>query len=287
MLGAKGNVVADIHQQHGVAYCFGHTYAVRAVVSLWSMRRANNWDGHVAIVTMSEKSARMAADLMSDERLVPLVHHPIKPADHKSNGGLLTKTKLFGEPLFDQTLFIDADTLVLAPVADAFQFDEKLCLTQFANRTAQHPDVKQNVQQWLDIEPDLANRSMNSDDPAINTGVFLFSRDDPQLERWRHLAFRGADNNVPDEIAAQLLVGEFRSCRVLPEDWNCSPKYGADPAKAKILHFHNTLHREAGPHSAMWWSMLAEVRKQNIGSINTWGFDDPDMQNSKLFPQGA
>ena len=46
----QNSLMPDIQEQHGVAYCFGSTFAVRAVVSLWSMRRANNWDRPVAIV---------------------------------------------------------------------------------------------------------------------------------------------------------------------------------------------------------------------------------------------
>jgi hypothetical protein len=199
------------------------------------------------------------------------------------NAALATKTKVFDDSPFEETLFIDADTVIRGPLEEMFSTPNLLVVTQFANWTTQHERVRRNLEEWRGLADDvdaMVTQCLNRTDPAINTGVFFFRRGFHGQSQWQKLAIQGATRPVPDEMAIQLLLPQLPDCRVFDDRWNFSPQHGKHRADSRIWHFHSSLHRAEVEGADLWWKLLGEVWENNIAGIQDWGpsFGDEDLR---------
>ena len=76
------------------------------------------------------------------------------------------------------SVFIDADTVVLADPSPLFGLAEKheFCCTQFSNWVTTGPKVKNRIMAWADlITPEQLDAALNFG-AAINSGVLAFKK---------------------------------------------------------------------------------------------------------------
>lgn len=308
----------------GIIYSLsGPAYAELLTVSLWSLRQ--HFQGPVAIFCGPGCREAMQP-LYDDPRL-----HPLELIDHdlpnvRRHAHYCVKPGIALASPFDETVFLDADTLVCGEVDELFE--APLTVTQFADWVTTGKIISGRIRQWMEGEPELlphdtpsqagdlivvssvdgckrtvswehrrvlsiepkrgdqprkavvadaiahelASRCLEVARPAINTGVFAFTREASKaLVAWEELTLRGWRHSFTDELAMQLLC-EYASARVVDDRWNWSVQFGK-AAEPVIQHFHGRKHVRSAKGAAIWWPRFEECRREDVGGIQGWGGD--------------
>lgn len=251
----------------GVIYVFcGLSCAERLVVSLYTLRK--HWDGNVTLGVTTNEEEGVIRD--AAKRLDVQVTR-IEKAPARRNAHYLTKSLVPTWTPYDETLFIDADTIVTGPIEDLF--GEKLTITQFAEWVSTGNKMSGRCREWKEISPyidALVDRQVGQKHPAINTGVFCFRKGNEQLALWHTVAKAGQGRYMTDELAMQLLLPNL-DCRVVDDRWNCSPMYGVHTDDVRIWHFHGKKHLREGRSRELWLPVYNEVVESKLGRIQRWG----------------
>lgn len=238
-------------------YNHGERCLVRLLVSLHTLRR--HYTGPVVIAaegTPPEWFRDMAGKLQAE----------LIPAPASDEYGLMKKSRIWKVSPFEHTLFLDADTVVRAPVDQLIEWTkEHGCVqTRFNDWHTHRGRMRKRIEQWRAVDAKLTDAAL-AYGKAINTGVQGWTKGDPILPAYeeltaRGLAVRGISRKTLDEIAMQLLLPHHRHYLAASE-WNCGGQHG-EGAKAKIIHYHGHKHCRRGPNGDIWKAEFWELVKR-------------------------
>ena len=246
--------------KRGVAYLnSGGKCVVRLCVSMKSLR--DYWDGPVTLFTKDKQPKVL---LETARRLdVSIIELPNDTHKHP----MVLKAGLWRWTPYDTTVFLDADTLIVGKLGELFESAEKngFCVGAFAGWKTSGRTISKRIRGFGSIvDKDLVARALNYG-PAVNTGVFGFTKGAAILEPWEALTRLSCDRRVsriPDEVACQVLLPDYKA-EVVPEKWNISVKYGGLPKDARIIHYHGRKHvSDEFPACSLWKTRYWELRRE-------------------------
>lgn len=237
---------------------------LRMAVSIHSLRKVYQGD----ITILCDK-----ASYSHCEQIGKLYNVNAKEIDVEKltkNTALLNKCRMHELTPYDVSVFIDADTIVYRDVSYLFNLAEKFefVATQFCEWTTKDRRIQQRILQWESIcssNPFISIEKAIGHGPAINTGVFAFTKNSKLMARWYDFALQGLSFFIPDEIACQILIAHFPSY-IADHTYNESCKYGFTTSQTKVLHFHGRKHcrisSDGKPiyNSHLWYKEFDEVR---------------------------
>ena len=152
------------------------------------------------------------------------------------------KATAVGFSPFDKTIFLDADTTVHDRLDELWPVEDEVHLTRFSDWVTTGGMMKGRLRQWNGIFPDRVTLMQNTSYPAINTGVFSFSKSSTKyLEDWKS-ATESNPIFMSDELAAQLIFLDHP--HVIHNDrWNYSPRYSIPNKEViRVIHYHGFQH---------------------------------------------
>jgi len=257
-----------MNSNRGVLYLLsGTSHAVRLVVSIASLRHV--YDGPIAVVTTDDEAAKLAEQMAADATL-QIIHRPIDVGRvRKRTEAYLLKTRLYEFSPFESTAYLDCDTLVRGSIDDLFEFPtpEHVIVTQFTDWVTTGRIISKRIRSWNDTHPDLVQPALDFG-PAINTGVFAFTRSSTVMTRWHEVASDGRSHFIPDELAMQLIIPHVPHV-VLDGRFNCSGLYGnAAGTETRIVHLHGNKHLRC--KGGLWLEAFTRVCDRNLGNITQW-----------------
>lgn len=250
----------------GVVYLIsgGRHWAV-LVTSVMTLR---DWySGPVSVIATDDKGREIAKKISSDRRLqveaVEMPHGKVK-----RNAGYANKTRLWEYSPFHSTVFLDADTTIQGPVDELFSQCDEMVLTGWGGWVSQGKMMAGRIRKWEKQCPEMVQRMIASPWPAINTGVFGFTKDTLMVRDWWDVTKRNVCF-ICDEIAAQLMYPDY-PVRLLTDRWNCSPWCGQTKAdKANVLHYHGRKHLRDG-NREHWYPHYQKAVDGNYAGIADW-----------------
>jgi hypothetical protein len=277
--------------QRGVLYFVAGTkHNVHAIVSIASLRKWYN--GPIAICTEAEGPGRDCAEWIARDAAINYPGGEVlvlpDPGLRAGGGGrsYFSKTLLPAISPFEQTVFLDADTLVVGPINELWPNGDEVVLTQFVDWVSTGSKISQRIKPWGEAnpkEPDYVADQQQIDRvavqlskpwPAINTGVMAWTNGT------NGQAFTAEWNRVTsmrkvfivDETACQIIFPEFQ-CRVMDDRFNASavyPPWGQTVAGRqgiRIWHGHGGKFwkRECG--RPIWLPHYRECLRQNRANI--------------------
>lgn len=160
---------------------------------------------------------------------------------HAGDSALCSKIASLQHTPFDRTFFLDADTLVTAPIRDGFaQVRNGLAFVQFSDWRS---DGRTIIKRMARLNPsaDELERA-RSFGPAVNVGTFVYDRGHLFLVDWLEGTRAGtrARAFIPDEAYAQLRLPDLQP-GILDSSYGASVKYHAG-LPPKIIHYHGDKH---------------------------------------------
>lgn len=255
----------------GVLYLnAGTKHGVHTIVSLTSLRK--HWKGRVAIAC-DDAGLSVAEWCAADSVLAPVeIIHDTRLRSGGRGIAYLTKTLLPLVSPFKRTLFVDADTLVVGDLSEAFpRTPEEVVLTSFADWVSTGNKMRGRISEWKDVEPERVARMLAKPYPAINTGVVGWGErsqaftDDWHATASRRIAF------ITDELAAQLIFPDH-AVRVVDYRFNASVVFdvdrpGANPADVRLYHGHGGKFWKKDSGRAIYLPAYRACLEQNRGNI--------------------
>jgi hypothetical protein len=179
---------------------------------------------------------------------------------------------------FDRSVFLDADTLVVGDISDAFPREgtEEVRLTWFADWWTTDRRIAGRIEPWRSVALREVARALANKMPAINTGVIGFtSMSTKWFDAWREMTLKNV-GFICDEIAAQLIFPDHPHC-VLDERWNASPVYSVDgdgkPLRhedIRIWHGHGFKFMKKPIGRSIWFPVYDKAVAQGIARIDEW-----------------
>lgn len=274
----------------GVIYMLsGVRHAPLLAVSLFTLRTRGRYSGPVALLHGDAAGETACRALAADERAGTCLLRSYK-ADGGRNGGYADKTLMGSLTPFERSIFLDADTAVMAPgVTDLAPLTDEVVLTRFADWTSLGSKVTARVEKWRAAAATEVDRMMGHPWPAVNTGVLAFGREAEFMRAWREMTLRRARSFIADEIAAQLIYPSHKY-RFMEDRYNWSPIYsprgGSRFEDAIIVHFHGKKHLRKPQGRAIWSPLFAEVWRYNFGGIQGWELQDDVKELTQCLKPG-
>jgi len=175
---------------------------------------------------------------------------------------------------YDNTIFIDSDTIVLGSFDELHDEAEKheFVTTQFSDWLTTRGVIKKRIKEWKPIFPDMIGEALK-ERPSVNVGVFAFRRDSEFMKVWFDYAKHGTHMFIPDEQCCHLLIPKFKNS-IVSHDYNSSCKYDEITDSTKILHFHGRKHcrvDEDGTYkfnSDKWYAEFDKIRELDFVKDN-------------------
>jgi hypothetical protein len=194
----------------------------------------------------------------------------------------MNKTGMLALTPYEQTIFLDADTLPVARFPELWPEGDEVRLTQFTTWTTKTGKIIRRVEQWRKAAPELVERQLSYEYPGLNTGVIGFPDSaGPFFKAWAELTAKNICF-MCDELAAQLMFLDFPHL-VLDDRWNCSPIYswevkpGEDPegqgtrrADARIYHGHGFKFTKSPWGRRLWFPWLRKALDFNVAKMASW-----------------
>ncbi|MCA9265809.1 MAG: hypothetical protein KDA60_18230 [Planctomycetales bacterium] len=268
-----------MYMTRGVVYLLtSNQLAARLVVSVYSLRRW--YSGPICLFSTRPESHELGEICAHDPRLA--VEHrtiPERPGRGHTSA-YLTKTATMLKSPYDQSLFLDADTLVagdIRPLFDSLEEGE-VTATAFCEGLTTDAHFQEQLEKWRTLGdpahlafrvPSLIWGVSHFSYPAINVGVFAVRRDAAILPHWDALTLAAHNMPLPEEIALQLLLPEFDHS-ILAMKYNCHPMAYRGGDDVRIWHFAGATHLDHDPSRALWLPAYDECRQHNIARICEW-----------------
>ena len=272
----KADKVPVKQEQQGIVYLLcGPAYAVRMVVSIWSLRRF--YSGPIVVYTIGDESHEIGRKLARDENL-GVEHREFPRIVKRKNAAYLHKLAVLQDLPFEMNVFLDADTLITGSIQELFDLPEEaeIMATQFSDWTTERRTIRKRIKAWRELEVegkikrriDRLVRSALRHRPAINCGVFGLRRNATIIKKWYDLALIGRKTFICDEIAFQMLL-HYHPHKLLDCRWNCSPVYARKTEDVRVWHMHGSKHLRK--HAVeIWWPAYQQVIAENLGQIRYW-----------------
>jgi hypothetical protein len=252
-----------------IYYNRGTACAVRLLVSIYSLRRF--YEGPITILADGASSYKICSLIAEELRCdIKLWSSGISTG---SNEVYLAKTRYHVGTPYLLTIALDADTVVVAPVDELFDFarSDGFCVARFSNWKTSQFTIAKRIARWKNYLSDDINPAL-SFGSAINCGVVVFAKDTPLYSDWYKYALLGRNTFIPDEVCCQIILHRYPH-RLLDSCWNRSCKYDnpRNPS-TKIIHYHGRKHCRKGlPFSGdIWIDLFREVHLQNLARIQEW-----------------
>ncbi len=223
----------------------GAKHGVHLVVSLTSLRKF--YQGPVAIACeLSGPGRDVAEACAADARLGEIVI--VSDARMQAGGkgiSYLTKTMLPKVTPFSETIFFDADTLIVGEFEELWPRDPtEVVLTHFSDWQSRGYKMTGRIKAWEKEEPARVARMFERDWPALNTGVMAWGNDtDAFAEDWHNTSSKRVEF-ITDEMAAQLIYPDH-NCRIVDWRFNASVVFDIGRPEywdARVRHGHGFKH---------------------------------------------
>jgi hypothetical protein len=229
----------------------------RLAVSLRSMRRIHS--GPCAALCADECPRWFA-------ELARALDVELRAFDPEGLPPLVLKARLHRHSPFDRSLFIDADTLVTGRFDELFDLigEYGFAVGRFAGWRTKGRTIASRIAAMAPACGPAMVAAALAYGPAVNTGVFGFTKDSKFLEPWADLTLRAHElgcSRIPDELACQMLLPAIRSA-TFDERYGESVKFGKLGPTTRIVHYHGRKHAQGFPACGEWkrayWELMAE-----------------------------
>ena len=268
-----------------IYYNRGTKMLVRLAVSLESLRR--HYTGPVTVLSQGEDShdaCRYICDRWGKGARIKGVDWP----GDKKRQTYLNATLSHQMTPYDTTLWIDSDTLVRGDFCDMFDAAEQheFAISQISNWRVQKKIAKR-VLAWAPLYPDWIKPALDFG-PAINCGVFAFTRESKLMQDWYSLAEPGRDLSwIPDETCCQLILHRYPH-KIMDQKFNVSCKHSTPYDKdTRIVHYHGRKHCRMTEidgtvfclhGSWLWYRMFENIRDDKW--IQRWVRHDRQLRKN-------
>lgn len=248
-----------------IYYNTGISYLVRLLVSAYSLRRF--YSGDIAILSWGDASHYISSQIAKAVNAQLIRINPqIESSDSPQ---FLVKTRLHEFSPFVNTLYLDADTLILKKIDNLFPIIKThsfLASTVDGWKTTDE-HIRTRLEGWRGFYPQHVKKALKFG-RVINCGVMGFNRTSTLLKSWYKFTLPGKNLFVPDEIACQLLLTEHPHTLV-DSRYNCMSKYCNIGYETKIVHYHARKHCTM-PQAKNWLGVYYEVISKNVANIKSW-----------------
>lgn len=219
---------------------------VRMLVSIQSLR--THYSGPISIAHEGKVPEWFEAICVSfDVSRIPI--------PESRENVLMAKSKVWRVTPFEHTMFLDADTIVRAPVEPFLDWIVKYgaVVTKFNDWHTHRGRMRRRIEQWNKVVPELIPKAL-AYGFAINTGIQGWTKGNPILPAYEAMTargnVRGIGKKMLDEIAMQILLPDFKH-HLAGQEWNCGCVH-SDGSKAKIIHYHGHKHCRDGANGEIW-----------------------------------
>jgi len=194
----------------------------------------------------------------------------VKVIPHANQHALCVKPTLHRHSPYELTMFLDADTLVIAKakIDEYFEMIRRngFVTGNFCNWKTMGSSMSKRIKAWKPAVPELIKPALNYG-TAVNTGVNGWKKGNPLLEEWDTVCQKGyaqkCTTRIVDEIACQLVLPHF-SHKLAGPDWGASVKFWEITKETKIIHYHGHKHAGPYPNCKYWKDMYWEMRQSGV-----------------------
>lgn len=248
-----------------IYYNIGLKCLARLAVSVSTAVRRFNGDITILADGNGYDECRAIANMFG----VKIVYSRFDTPDGK-NVALLNKTRLNEASPYENTLFIDSDTLILKDFSECFKlFDQhEFIVPQFSNWRSDGRRYRKRIAGWNGIIDDKYIADAFKEKSAVNIGFYGWRKDAKIFDNWYNITLKNRESFIPDEIACQILLPHYEHC-IVGKEYNTSCKHDILTDEAKTLHFHGRKHCriEEGKyiyHSDMWYNEYDKLKKNEF-----------------------
>lgn len=248
----------------------GTSCYVRLATSIFSLRK--HYQGPVTVMQEGALSPSIA-------KLLDQLKVQIHPLPEPMEKVLVKKTSLWRDMPFDRAMYLDADTLVRAPVDEflGWAAEREYVAAWFNGWLTSGTRMRKRMEEWSKVCPELVGPAL-AYGKAVNSGVQGLSKISTLLPAHEELARLGdvaaCNGLVLDELAIQLLLPRhphFLAHHV----WNTSGVFG-DVKQAKIIHYHGRKHcLPDNPRCDLWkdcyFELLSSFPNARTCLNESWG----------------
>lgn len=257
--------------------------SVQIVVSIHSLRDAGHTEP-ILIVCGDDEGVEYANKICGDERLGPVRYKRIAfdVPDGKGKGRQHCAKASMGKwTEFDETIFLDADTLVSGRLDRLWPLHpEELVLTKFAGWKTTGGKMRKRLATYRERLPDKVAMMLATPYPAINTGVVSWGWNTRGFHNhWQDVCLNPLMNGslpfMGDEITANLIFPDYPH-RIESDLYNFSPIYSVEsrggecPEGVKVWHFHGKKHVHKGLARSVWLPKYEECIENDLAGITKW-----------------
>jgi hypothetical protein len=249
-----------------VLYNKGHKCIPRLIVALRSLRK--HYNGLIAVFLEGEDCQELG-DMISKRFSAISIFDNGTP----NMSALLRKIEIGPKTPFDNTVYLDADTLVVGKLDELFELAPQydLVATNFADWKSDGGKIGSRTRRYQGLCPDHYIEDALKYGPAVNTGIYAYPKKSPIFSEWLDLAMKGEAKNfyIPDEIACQILVPQY-NCFVAPTKFNISVMYDNDTVDKRVIHFHGRKHCIDRPLCRLWVAEFISALEENCCNIKKY-----------------
>jgi len=264
--------------KNGILYFnTGRSCLIRLIVSLYTLRQ--HYKG-VAALIYTDKIEPEYSSIIKEFNLELIKGEEASIGKNKT---LLEKCLLYKKTPFENSIFLDADTIVFSDPSELFDlaFTNEFVVTRFSNWLVRGL-IAERVLAWKEIFPEQVKIILEKEGPAFNTGVFAFNKQSKFCKEWYKFALQGRTTYIPDEISCQMFLLHYPHI-IVEDSFNASCKYPNPSGVIKIMHFHGKKHcrfNEQGKpinNSDLWLKYLKLCYQANISNIKSLKFKEDKM----------
>ena len=236
---------------------------VRLIVAIRSLRK--HYDGPIAAFLEGEDAESLGDSLQARFGVIPIF-------DKSPTGSsLIRKIEISPKSPFDNTVYLDADTLTVGKLDELFEAAPNYDFigTNFAGWRSDGNKVGGRTRSFKGICSDEYIEKALKYGPAINTGIYAFRKGSPIFREWLELARKGDETKkmqIPDEIACQILAPQYNTW-VAPCKFNVSVVYDPDTPDRRVIHYHGRKHCLGYPLCRLWVAEFTEALQENCCDI--------------------
>lgn len=244
-----------------IYFTCGASHCERLLVSVYSLRKVHP-SFPVTVVMLDDGKAPKGFIEHLDQLNVQVV----KFSPVSGYSALCHKIRSLRFAPYDLNFFIDADTVVVDSIEEAFTpfVNEKVdfAFVNFAGWKSCGSSISKRIRRFAKALPESDIEKAVSFGPALNVGTFVFRKNADFIVPWETGTVLGAKNRVfiPDEIYAQVALPDLVASGkavVLGREWGESVRYGTTKG-AKILHYHGDKHDGPYPMCDIWRKLRDE-----------------------------
>jgi len=270
----KIKVVENVKEdKNGILYLNSGTKCLaRLLTSVHSLRKV--YDGNICILSMGEESHVICSDIAKHyDCQFKIINQDL----FMKKQYWYEKSRMHQYTPFENTLFLDSDTIIQKDISALFEIIEKehFIVPQFSNWTTQKGVIQKRLKVWDVIDKQLVDDCISLNLPSVNVGVFGFRKDSEFMKHWFEITSKIENAVLPEESTCHLLLLLYKS-KVINSLYNYSCKYDSkNVVDAFIIHYHGNKHcrRDNGKllfNADKWISNWQETRSNNTCDILNW-----------------